>query len=188
LPYRNRRTVKPGQMDPARPVAEADLREILEDAVWAPTHGLTQPWRFQVFTGAARERLASALEELYDQVTPAAERRPDKRAKLRGNLMEAPVAIAVAAYVEPGGRISELDELAATSCAVQNLMLSAHQRGLGSFWSTAPVTLAAAFTAWLGLGAGHRSLGLVYLGYARAGAEPASERRPLSERVVFHTQ
>jgi nitroreductase len=79
-----------------------------------------------------------------------------------------------------------LDELAATCCAVQNLMLSAHQRGLGSFWSTPPVAVSPEFAAWLGLGAGHRSLGLVYLGYPVAGVSPVSARLPLAERVVFH--
>jgi len=187
FPYRTRRTVKPGQMDSAQQVADDVLREILTDATWAPTHGLTQPWRFHVFTGPARERLAAGLESLYDQITPAAERREDKRAKLRANVMGAPVTIAVAARFEAGGRISELDELAATCCAVQNLLLSAHQRGLGSFWATPPVACAREFAHWLGLGPDHRCLGLVFLGTVRAGVNPVSSRLPLAERAVFHS-
>jgi nitroreductase len=186
FPYRTRRTIKPAQMEASRPVAEDLLREILEDAHWAPTHGLTQPWRFHVFIGEARFRLVSGLESLYDRITPQAERREDKRAKLRANVMAAPVAIAVAARVEPGGKISELDEIAATACAVQNLMLSAHQRGLGSFWSTAPVSCSPEFVAWLGLDATHRGMGLVYLGHPRAETAASSARLPLDERVVFH--
>ena len=83
FPYRTRRTIKPHQMDRARDVPRDLLLEILEDAHWAPTHGLTQPWRFHVFTGPARERLADGLQSLYDRLTPAAEARPDKREKLR---------------------------------------------------------------------------------------------------------
>lgn len=186
FPYRTRRTVKPAQMDPAREIPREVLSAILEDAIWAPTHGLTQPWRFQVFSGAARERLARGLESLYDQVTAPSDRKADKRAKLRVNLMGAPVAIAVSARVEAGGKISELDEIAATSCAVENLMLSAHQRGLGSFWSSSPVSCAPEFAKWLGLDADHRPMGLVYLGFARDGVNPMSSRLPLAERVVFH--
>jgi nitroreductase len=187
FPYRTRRTIKPNQMDGSRAVGEGLLREILEDAHWAPTHGLTQPWRFNVYTGPSRQRLADELGKLYDRLTPAPERRPDKRAKLIANVLEAPVVIAVAARVDPAGRITERDEMAATACAVQNLMLSAHQRGLGSFWSTAPVTCSPEFAAWLGQDLSHRAMGLVYVGYAREGVAPVSSRVPLGERVVSHS-
>ena len=73
LPYRTRRTIKPAFMDSSREIAHELLVEILEDAHWAPTHGLTQPWRFHVFTDQARTRLADKLQTLYDQVTPATE-------------------------------------------------------------------------------------------------------------------
>jgi nitroreductase len=79
-----------------------------------------------------------------------------------------------------------MDELCAAACAVQNLLLSAHQRGIGSFWSTPPVACHEGFTAWLGLDARHTSLGLVYLGYPTAGPAPTSSRVPLGERVTFH--
>lgn len=186
-PYRTRRTIKPQQMDGSRVVADEVIREILGDAHWAPTHGLTQPWRFHVFTGAARARLVGGLESLYDRLTPAAERRGDKRAKFGANVMGAPVVIAVAMRLDPSGRITELDEIAATSCAVQNLMLSAHQRGLGSFWSSPPVACSPGFVEWLGLDDSHRCLGIVYVGYAREGVDAVSVRVPLDERVVFHS-
>ena len=83
LPYRERRTIKPALMDGGRAVPKDVLLEILEDAHWAPSHGLNQPWRFHVFTGEGRARLADALQSIYDQVTPAGEIRPEKRAKLR---------------------------------------------------------------------------------------------------------
>jgi nitroreductase len=187
FPYRTRRTVKPGQMDKTKDVSETVLREILEDAIWAPTHGLNQPWRFHVFVGPARERLAVGLESLYDRITAASARREDKRAKLRANVLGAPVTIAVAARIEPEGPITELDEIAATSCAVQNLLLSAHQRGLGSFWATPPVSCTAEFGEWLGLDGSHRCMGLVFIGHALEGAKFSSSRLPLGERVVFHS-
>ncbi len=187
FPYRSRRTIKPAQIDGARNIPRELLIEILEDAHWAPTHGLTQPWRFNVFVGAGRARLADALQSLYDRITPAGESRADKRAKLREGPLQAPVCIAVSAVVEPDGKISRLDELCATACAVENLMLSAHQRGLGSFWSTPPVACHEAFAMWLGLDPRHAPMGLVYLGYAKPGVAPASSRVPLDERVTFHS-
>lgn len=186
FPYRTRRTIKPNLMDSSRGIAHELLVEMLEDAHWAPTHGLTQPWRFNVFTGGARARLAEALQLLYDRTTPEGEVQPQKRAKLRDSLLQAPVCVAVSALTESGGKISKSDEICATACAVQNLMLSAHQRGIGSFWSTSPVSCHEEFTAWLGLDARHTSLGLVYLGFPKDGVSPGSTRVPLGERVSFH--
>ena len=186
FPYRTRRTVKPALMDSSREIARDVLLEILEDAHWAPTHGLTQPWRFHVFTGEARTRLADALQTLYDQITPDADIRPEKRAKLRENVNQAQTIVAIAAHLE-GGKISRLDELCGTACAVQNLLLSAHQRGLGSFWATPPVACSQEFTAWLGLDSTHCSLGLVFLGYPKETVAPRSIRVPLEERVTFHS-
>jgi nitroreductase len=187
FPYRSRRTIKPAQFEVGREIPRELLTEILEDAHWAPTHGLTQPWRFNVFTGQGRVRLADALQRLYDQLTPPGDARPEKRAKLRDGPLQAPAVIAVAAKVESAARISRLDEICATACSVENLLLSAHQRGVGSFWSTPPVACAPEFTAWLGLDSTHLSLGLVYLGYPKEGPSPRSTRVPLEERVTFHT-
>jgi nitroreductase len=188
LPYRTRRTSKPHQMDSGRAVPDAVLREILEDASWAPTHGLTQPWRFHVFIGDSRQRLAEGLQSLYDATTPIAQRKEDKRAKLRTNALAAPVVVAVAARIEPGGKISELDEICATACAVQNMLLSAHERGVASFWASPPVACSGGFAEWLGLDSTHRALGLVFLGYARDASTTAPSRLPLAERVVFHSE
>lgn len=185
--FRARRSIKPAAMDLGREVPRDVLLEVLADAHAAPTHGLTQPWRFQVFTGVARARLADGLQEIYDRVTPAAARNDEKRAKLAATPRLSPVVIAIAARVEPRGKIPELEEIAATSCAVQNLMLSAHEKGLGSYWSTPPVALSAEFAAWLGFDATHRMLGLIYLGYPLAKkSPPPSPRNPLSDHVVFH--
>jgi nitroreductase len=173
-------------MDKSRDVAHELLVEILEDANWAPTHGLTQPWRFNVFVGSGRVRLADALQSLYDDTTPQGEIRPEKRAKLRDSVLQAPVCVAVSALTEDGGRISKMDEICATACAVQNLLLSAHQRGVGSYWSTPPVACCSGFAKWLGQDSRHTPMGLVYLGYAKDGDPPRSTRLPLEERVTFH--
>lgn len=186
FPYRSRRTIKPASMEGGREIPKEIVLEMLEDAHWAPSHGLNQPWRFHVFTGEGRVRLAGALESLYDRLTPASEVRSEKRAKLRDGLLQAPVCIAVSAQAESGGKVSRMDEICATACAVQNLQLSAHQRGIGSYWGTPPVTCSPEFVHWLGLDPRHVALGLVYLGYPKAGIAPTSTRVPLAERVTFH--
>lgn len=186
--YRSRRSLKPKAMDPQREVSREQVMELLENAHWAPTHGLTQPWRFQVFASeAARARLGQGLQSVYDEVTPPEKRIEEKRIKLAVNPQHAPVVIAVGAKVIPGGKVPEWEEIAAVSCAVQNLMLSAHEQGLGSYWSSPPVAASPEFASWLGLDETHRMMGLIYLGWPQEGQPaPQSTRGDLSERVTWH--
>lgn len=186
--YRSRRSLKPAAMDPVRAVPRERVVELLEDARWAPTHGLTQPWRFHVFASPeARARLGAGLQAIYDDITPPAARDDGKRAKLAAGARQAPVVIAVAARVVPGGKVPEWEEIAAVACAVQNLMLSAHERGLGSFWSSPPAATGPGFRTWLGLDETHRAMGLVYLGWPMTGQPaPVSVRGDAAECVTWH--
>lgn len=184
---RARRSVKPPDYESGRPVPAELWHELLENATWAPTHGLTEPWCFHVFEGGARERLADALQQAYRESTPEAEFRADKFDKLAANPRLAPLVIAVVLERRGGDKIPEIEEIEAVACAVQNLLLSATAAGLASFWSSPPVLDAAPFKAWLGLGAEDRCVGLIYLGWPRAGSTPPrSTRRPLAEKRVHH--
>lgn len=183
---RHRRTIKPAGMDATRPVERSTLMTLLENATWAPTHGMTEPWRFRVYEGAARETLAEALQRIYREATPAAEQREDKYMKLRDNALQAPVVIACWMQRGGAGKIPELEEVEAVACALQNLMLSASAIGLGSFWSSPPLLDAEAFKAWLGIQPPDRCIALMYLGWPKAAtAWPASVRKPVEECVSW---
>lgn len=184
---RRRRSVKPADMDAAREVPAELVETLLTNGTWAPTHGLTEPWKFHVFTGAGRERLAEALAAIYEEVTPAAEVRPDKLVKLRQNPLLAPVVVACCVERRGGEKIPFQEEVEAVACALQNVMLSATAAGLGSFWSSPPLLGSPAFGRWLGQGEGDLCVGLLYVGWPKAGWEPAAvPRRPLAEKVVWH--
>ncbi|HEX6890832.1 MAG TPA: nitroreductase family protein, partial [Chryseolinea sp.] len=66
----SRRSVYQQQYNGER-VDDAIVRKILSNANWAPTHKLTEPWRFVVFTGDGLKKLASFQGELYKKVTTA---------------------------------------------------------------------------------------------------------------------
>ncbi len=186
---RTRRSWKPAAMDPARDVPRPLVERLLANAGWAPTHGLTEPWRFHVFTGAARARLAAELPRVYDEVTPSAEVRPEKRAKLGVVFGQAPVVIALACAHTPGGKIPEIEDLLAVACAVQNLHLSAHAAGLAGMWSSPPLVYADAVKPVLDLGPQERCLGFFFLGWPQPGAPvPTSRRAPLGEKVRWFEQ
>ena len=51
---KDRRTIYPEQFSD-RKIQKDQITHILNNALWAPTHGNTQPWRFVVFTEDSRQ-------------------------------------------------------------------------------------------------------------------------------------
>ena len=183
---RTRRSVKPVDLDRMRPVGRALLETLLTNATWAPTHGLTEPWRFTVMQGETRHHLADAMQRVYREVTPQGEFRDDKFQKMRETPRLAPVIIAVSVTLTSGGKIPEIEEVEAVACAVQNLLLSATAVGLASYWSSPPLLDSAAFKAWLKVKEEDRVLGLIYLGWPKQELSSyRSARKPLSACVTW---
>lgn len=161
---RKRRTVKPKMMA-NREVDLSIIQEMLDNANWAPTHGLTEPWRFTVFTGDARSKLAEFLAETYKTLTPPEAFKQNKYEGMSKNAMLAPVVIAIGMKRQPSRKIPELDEIQAVACAVQNMHLTATAHGLCAFWSTNVAAVSGEMARYTGLTDGDRALGLFYVGY-----------------------
>jgi len=184
---RNRRSIKPADMDPDREVDRSLLLQIIGNGTWAPTHGMTEPWRFHVFTGTARQQLAATLQSIYQEITTHAEQRPDKLAKLGKNPLLAPAVIACFVEKRGGDKIPFQEEIEAVACALQNIMLSATAAGLGSFWSSPPLLGSPEFSASLGQSANDRCIGLLYLGWPRTGyLAPRVARQTAEEKTVWY--
>lgn len=179
---RNRRTVKPKQMVD-RTIEEPIIREMLENANWAPTHGMTQPWRFTVFTGDARKEVAELLAKTYKEVTPADSFKESKQESLATNPMRAPVLIAIGMQRQDSEKIPEIEEVQAVACAVQNMHLTASAHGVGAFWSSNAAVCSEQMKSFLGLGEKDKVLGLFYVGYPREW--PTGERSPIEEKISW---
>lgn len=181
---RHRRSIKPVDLDALREVERALLTTILEDATWAPTHGLTEPWKFVVHEGAARQRLAETMQRVYQATTPANEFREDKMKKMGENPLLAPVVIACVMERRGGAKIPELEEIEAVACALQNLQLSATAAGLGCYWSSPPILGTREFADWLQISTEDRCVGLIYLGWPKPGLNwPRSVRQPVESKT-----
>jgi len=180
-----RRTFKPMMLSDA-PIPEDELRAVLESARWAPSHGMTEPWRFRVYRGPARKTLADALANLYETALPADQQKPGKADNLRTLPLKAPVVILVWMARQPNEKIAEVEEIESVACAVQNMQLAATARGLGTFWSTPPILYLPQMNAFMGIGPKDRCLGLFYLGYPANPAEwPQGRRRPIEEKIEW---
>jgi F420 biosynthesis protein FbiB-like protein len=178
------------------PVPEDDLQAILEQARWAPSPHNSEPWRFAVLrTTDVKERLATAMGERWvqdlqgDGWTPEAIERELRISRRR--IVEAPVVI-VACLVDEGldeypDPIRQLNEqlMAAHSlgAAVQNVMVGAYARGLGTCWMCAPLFCPDVVVRALRLPTEYRPQGLITLGYPVAWPD-ARERRPMPDLVM----
>lgn len=159
---RGRRAVFPNSYN-QEPVSEEILREILENANWAPTHKLTEPWRFRVFRGASLERLGEYLSEYYRAHSSPESFSEVKYRKTKQNPVRSAAVIAILMQRDPGERVPEWEEVAAVAAAVQNMWLTCAAYGIGAYWSTPESILKA--DDFLGLQPGERCLGLFYMGH-----------------------
>lgn len=146
------------------------IEELIELATWAPNHHLTEPWRFTVLRGAARERLGKAWAAVAVRDLPLeGEARAAALEREAAKLLRAPVLIAASVRTE-ADPIMASEDFAATAAAVENLLLGAAARGYGAMWRTGGMAYSPEVKAFLGLEPTDRIVAFVYLG--RSASEP----------------
>lgn len=180
---RNRRSIFPKQFDPGKQIPAEIIQQIIENATWAPTHRMTEPWHFTVFTGAGLEKLALFQSELY-KAESGEKYKEDKYLKLKSQPLIASHVIAIGMKRSGETKIPEIEEVAAVACAVQNMYLSTTVYGIGGYWTTGGITYMDNAKSFFGLNSEDKLLGFFYLGYVAVPAVP-STRKPLSEKVVW---
>lgn len=180
---RSRRTIYPKDYTD-REVHREIIERVLTNATWAPTHGMTQPWRFTVFKGEARKRLSDFLGQEYTRSTPTEKFLQRKFDNLTQRPLKSSVIISVGMVRDPQGKINERDELLAVACAVQNMHLTCTAYGLGAFWATGGPMTGQAMRDFLDLGPNDQALGLFYMGYPSI-EWPKGYRKPLDQLVTW---
>lgn len=157
--------------DPPAPTRE-QIARLLEAAVRAPTHHLTQPWRFVVMTGDALRDLGDAWAE-----GAAAAGDPDPEVG-RAKALRAPAIMCVIEQPHLENRkVIEVEEHHAVGAAMQNILLAAHDMGLGAMLRTGPPVHMQEVRDHLKLADDELIAGLIYLGQA-----PAADDRPPTAR------
>ncbi len=157
------RRATPPRLFAKKEISKEVISHLLENAHWAPNHKKTEPWRFKVYTGDAKVKLAEQTNSvLKAKLKEGLEVAPEKVEKFRTTMERVPVAIAIVLQRDLGKRLPEWEEIAAVSMAVQNMWLTATEMGLGAFWATPRfITL---FDEILEIGEGQKCLGFFYVG------------------------
>ncbi|MFB9277023.1 nitroreductase family protein [Cohnella cellulosilytica] len=134
-----------------RPVEREFILSILDDAVWAPNHKLREPWRFVYAEGAAKLRLADAVD---------ARQHP----RLVETLAQAPVALVVTSPINKDER-TDSDDFGAVCCLIQNIQLLGWAQGLGMSWELADYSGCEELRALAGVRDDERIAGILGLGF-----------------------
>lgn len=178
---RKRRSVFPKTYND-KPIAKEVIEQVLENANWAPTHKMTEPWRFKVFRNKALERLSTYLADWYETNVPAEKYSERKHQKTRSNPLRSSCVIALIMQRDPEERLPEWEEVAALASAVQNMQLTCTAYGIGCYWSSPRSILQA--DEFLGLKPGESCYGLLYMGYHDLPEIPG-KRTPIKDKVEW---
>jgi nitroreductase len=163
------------------PVPREIIQQLLDCAVRAPNHKLTEPWRFCVLTDGARDRFADIraghrLQRFADPSNADAQAAADK---VRRESRETPAYLVVMGAQNPD-EITREEDYAATMMAIANLMIAAQSLGLGTSLKTGGVMRDPALLQLARVPENFRVVGIVSLGYP-AEEEPPRRRKPAAE-------
>jgi nitroreductase len=158
-----------------RPVSREEIEHLLDAAVSAPNHRLTQPWRFHVLGPVARRQYGETLgtrkaRKIEDPV--AARALVEKVAAAEAGL---PAMIAVSMTVDENLEARE-EDYAATMMAVQNLLIAAHATGLGTHLKTGAVMDDPGTRSAIGVPEGQRIVATIQLGESAIVPAPKPRR------------
>lgn len=182
---RHRRSVYPPQYS-GQIVERFIIEEMLENANWAPTHARTEPWRFTVYVGDGLKQLAEFQSELYRQLSSQAGNYDEKKYyKLSQKPLLCSHVVAIGMRRDPKQRVPEVEEVAATACAVQNMQLTAAAYGIGCYWGSGGITYWEEAKPFFGLGSADRLLGFLYVGVPKVDPRMEGQRGAVREKVVW---
>lgn len=165
-----------------KPIPEGLIESLLDTAVWAPNHHLTEPWRFILLTGDAPKRYAEIRRDMA--IESAKVQDAEKLRQIADGTYNkfacVPAYLVVAMKQNADPEINE-EDYAACCCLIQNFMLLAWEQGLGTSWKTLKKDLR--LRTLLGLTPDEKAVSIVQIGYPAGFA--TSSRHPARERLTY---
>ena len=162
-------------------VPERDaIQRMLDAAVWAPNHRLTNPWRFYVLEKGGEKR-AQVAQLAYDNLF-ARSGNEEHADGSRQRVLDAPALIYVYSVPADSEEMTQ-ENYAAACCAVQNLLLAAVAEGLAGDWSTGNVVRHPQLAETLGAESDWTMVGALFIG--QPSRPSASVRAPADEVTAW---
>jgi len=183
---RERRSTYPVNFDSGRKIDNTVIVDILDTAIWAPSHGLTQPWEFKVFHGQGIREFFLTLRDIYREITAPDQIKEGKISKYEEKISQVSHVIAVCMKRDPRKKYPEIEEIVATACVIENIYLCINAYGLAGYLSTGDICYTQQIKKYLGLGPDDNCLGFFQLGFPRPGINrPARKRIPAADKTTW---
>lgn len=167
--------------DPSDDPLERELVEkLLEAGIRAPSHYLTQPWRFVVLTGDARLELGKAW-------AVSAQRQGKDPERVSEKVLRAPVIICVIEQPKMNvARVIETEEHYAVGAVIENILLAAHALGLAAMIRTGDAASSAEVRAYLDVKDDELLAAFIYVGHRRDDSQkPLTRRTAAAEKTEW---
>lgn len=130
------------------PISKDDIIDIINSAMKAPSSKNRQPWKYIVIQGNAKTEMIKAFEkgmlreETKEALLPMSKKHIPAAKYTIEILKQAPVVIFVVnslrkgmlENLEPEERVYNICNIQSISASVQNMLLSATEKGIGSLW------------------------------------------------------
>ena len=119
-------------------VPQETLSRLLDAAVWAPNHRLTEPWRFFVLDKDSAMR-QEAARLAYEFAMERSDNNTARAERARDTVLDPPCVVYVYCVPGPNDEVTR-ENYASVSCAVQNMALAGVAEGVTVTWETGGVT------------------------------------------------
>ncbi|MEK3724480.1 nitroreductase family protein [Paenibacillus sp. FSL H8-0034] len=175
LTIRSRRTLRAFTDEP---VSEQLVMELLNDAVWAPNHGLREPWRFLFVPSEQKGAFIEHLMPAFDTA---------QQEKMRPYLHAQASAFLIVIMPDKDTHDKQWEEdLMASAALIQNFQLLAWERKLGVVWKTNDHNWNPAVRERLGVQSGEKITGMLHLGHFEDDQVPPPKKPRTPAEVKTH--
>ena len=131
-----------------KPISKKDLTDIIQSGIKAPSSKNRQPWKYIVVQGNAKEEMLEVFRQGIEREENDNALLPESKqhiaaAKYTVDIMaEAPTIIfvvnslgkSILSELTPEERVYEICNIQSIGASIQNMLLTATEKGIGSLW------------------------------------------------------
>ncbi len=157
------------------------IAKVIENSNYAPTHKLTQPWFFKVYSNDSKKELSAEMVNLYKKGNTNINN--SKIQKIKQKCEKSDFIICICMKRSSNEIIPEWEEIASTAMAVQNIWLSCASLDIGCYWSSP--SYINDISKFLKLESDQRCLGFFYMGHYKHSNIKPPKRINIKEKIKW---
>lgn len=157
------------------------ITELLDAAVWAPNHRLTEPWRFIIVHGDAKLKLAETARAIREANETDPEKKKVMGEKVYEKIASNPMYVIVVMKEDENPKVKE-EDFAATCCLIQNFSLVAWEKEIGMTWHSYGWLQDPLFREAYGIQSNERAIANLHLGYPEI--VPNGQERKSAKQLI----